>query len=84
MVMPNNDTFEMVVHSVVKNSVADLDLKFGTDKKVFQAFVRDFLSLEVDGFRICTKYELEWASSSVHADNFLWSVNAYRVSIILL
>ena len=55
------------------------DDRFGTKKKELAQFVRDFLSLEVEGLKICEKYELLWKSSSVHAINFLWTVIAYKV-----
>ena len=56
------------------------DFRFGVDAQVQRNFIKDFLNLHVDGYKICDTFSFRWESTSVHAENFLWNVIAYRVS----
>ena len=55
------------------------DLRFGVDARIQRNFILDFLNLHIDGIKICDTFTFRWENTSVHAENFLWNVIAYRV-----
>ena len=54
--------------------------RFGTNSYQQVKFIKDFLSLEIDGYKVCDTLNFRWESGSPHAENFLWNVINYRVS----
>ena len=71
--------FNMKVDLIGPNNVRP-NMRFGTNLNRQKQFVKDMLNLEVDGFRICSKYDISWRNGAVHAETFLWNLQAYRVS----
>ena len=71
--------FNMKVE-LVNSTKTRPNMRFGTNLNRQKQFVKDLLSLEVDGFRICSKYDITWKNAPVHAETFLWNLQAYRVS----
>ena len=54
--------------------------RFGTNAYLQANFIKDFLKMEIDGYKICDTLSFRWETSSPHAENFLWNVINYRVS----
>ena len=58
--------------------------RFGTNLARQKEFIKDFLAMERNGYKVCDYLKFKWENTSPHADNFLWNVIAYRVSNLFI
>ena len=54
--------------------------RFGVSLQHAKEFIQAFKSQQINGYKICTKYYLDWKSASVHAESFAWAILEYKVS----
>ena len=69
---------KILVNNVTQSPCSD-ENKFGLSLQHAKDFIQAFKNQQIDGYKVCTKYDLEWKSASVHAETFSWAVLEYKV-----
>ena len=58
--------------------------RFGVSLQHAQEFIQEFKNQQINGYKICSKYYMDWKSASVHAESFAWAILEYKVSSIII
>ena len=74
----DNKPFKFLVTTVTQ-SKPTMENRFGLSLQHAKDFIQAFKNQQINGYKVCTKYHLEWKSASVHAETFSWSILEYKV-----
>ena len=80
--MANGAKFEQLVH--VNTTVAKEHMRFGIDQDHIDRFIQRMLTVEYEGRKFRTKYQIPMVTGSPQAENFLWTILGNKVSSTFL
>ena len=78
-IIVDGKVLKVLVNTVTQSQPTDED-RFGISLQHAKDFIQAFKNQQIHGYKICTKYHMEWKSASAHAESFAWAILEYKVS----
>ena len=72
--------FKFLVNTVTQIPYME-ENRFGLSLQHAKDFIQAFKNQQIHGYKVCTTYEMEWKSASVHAESFFWNILEYKVKV---
>ena len=71
--------FKSLVSTVTQIPCMD-ENRFGLSLQHAKDFIQAYKNQQIHGYKVCTMYQMEWKSASVHAESFSWNILEYKAS----